>query len=276
MRNQSPFRAQFALILLLSALVLLGCGPTAEVLYQHSDPALTLKHLEQGRVAVLPALSTTPLMDADALKLVRGQLASGMSRARPTITQMEEARIRSSLRERPQLIPALQRYARTLAISREDLQQIGASTGARYVVFAVFDEFSFGWGEPAVIEYRKQADPTAAVAIASAVGGQMVAAGLLLMAASDPSRRLRPQPTTAEVTGAGYAQVAGTVSVFDALDGRTVWVGAAAVRDSVEETARVTLDGRTLSSADVPAPEPPDMATLSSRFFDKLLDLWPN
>jgi hypothetical protein len=275
MRSQRPFHTHFALILLLSALVLLGCGPTVEILHQHSDPAFTLKHLEEGRVAVLPALTTSPLMDADALARVRWQLVSSMSSARPTITQMAEARVYSSLRERPQLQPALQRYARTLAISREDLQQIGASTGARYVVFAVFDEFSFGWGEPAAIEYQKQADPTAQGLANVAAGGSMVAAGLLIMAASDPSRRLRPQPTTADVTGTAYAQVAGTLSVFDALDGRAVWVGAAAVRDEVTETAKVTLDGRKLSSADVPAPEPPDMATLSSYFFDELLDLWP-
>jgi hypothetical protein len=230
MTSQSPFHTHCASILILSALVLLGCMPGVKVLYQHSDPALTLEHLEQGRVAVLPALSSTPLMDAEALAQVRSQLASGMSRARPTITQMEEARIHSSLRERPRLETALQRYSRTLAISREDLQQIGAS---------------------------------------------MVAAGLLLAADSDPSRRLRPQPTTAHVTSMVHAQVAGTLSVFDALDGRAVWVGAAAVRSRKWETAKVTLDGRQLSSADVPAPEPPAMTTLSSRFFDALLGLWP-
>src|SRR5690349_3309161 len=105
------------------------------------------------------------MMDADALAQVRGQLASGISRARSTITQMERARIDTSLRERPPLKRALQRYARTLAISREKLQQLGAATGAQYVVFVVFDEFSFGWGEPAVIEYQKQApaDPTDAL-----------------------------------------------------------------------------------------------------------------
>ncbi len=284
-------KIEWLFLLAASALVLMGCGPSAEVLHLHSDPALTLKHIEKGRVAVLPALSTTPLMDAEALARVRGQLAGGISRVRPTITQTEEARIDSSLRERPQLKPALQRYAGTLAISREDLQQIGAATGARYVVFTVFNEFSFGWGEPPVIEYRKQdptglaeklakladavANPGVPVSLPVAAAGSMVAAGLLIMADSDPSRRLQPQPTMARVTGRAYAQIAGTLSVFDALDGRAVWVGAAAVKDSVEESASVELNGRKLSSADVPAPEPPALAMLSSRFFDVLLNLWP-
>jgi hypothetical protein len=76
------------------------------------------------------------------------------------------------------------------------------------------------------------------------------------------------------LTGHATARLTGTISVFNAVDGRPVWVGAAMVNESIEESAQVSAKGVRLG--DVPAPTPPEPARLTPRFFQALVSRWPS
>jgi hypothetical protein len=93
-------------LLLPAAFFLVGCLPSGG-LHLEADPALKLRKIEQGRVALLPVLASTPLMDANDLAPARAQLMSQVARSRPTVGLVEPARVNGALGERPQLAPAL-------------------------------------------------------------------------------------------------------------------------------------------------------------------------
>jgi hypothetical protein len=277
-------------VLMTAALLLGGCvGGGAQILLLRSDPALKLEQLEHERVAILPALASSPLLDATELAPMRQQLASHVAQVRPTVHLADAERVDGALGDHPQLAPVLQRFARTLSIDREELGEISEATNARYAVFVVFDEYSFGWGDRPVPVYRNAPEdvtvssagpwddvmepaslgrlpPPALGFFRGAHGGGFHGGGrgrvslgiqrVLSSGGTGIPRADAPQYT-------GNARLAGTVSIFDVAEGRAVWVGAAMVTQSVEPT-----DGR--------AAKPPPPAELTPIFFKALVGHWPS
>jgi hypothetical protein len=298
------FKAWGLALLMMAALLLGGCVPAgahAQILIVRPDPSLGLKQLQQERVAILPALASTPLMDARALAPVRAQLASHLAVVRPTIA-LANAGDTDTLGERPDLAPALESFARTQAIAREDLAAIGAATGARYAVFVVFDEYSFIWGDLPAPEYRDAPEasttsaadpwddavepaffrrpPTPALAfwggghvhvhVQVHVGsGGRVGLGIWRVPGPPPPTVVtygdpRRQDTVSlppRRDGKASARLVGTLSIFDAVEGRAVWVGAAMVNQTVESLGMAG---------------PPEPAKLTPAFFEALVGRWPS
>jgi hypothetical protein len=160
----------------------------------------------------------------------------------------------------------LKRFAQTLAISREDLRELGTAIGARYLMFVVFDEYSFGWGEHAVPVYTAAGRASqAADAMAKSPGGGLVQLGVSVLIKS-----AAPNAREAEIKGKASARLAGTLSIFDAADGHALWVGAAMVDEQVEESKNVDI-----ASRETITPKAPEPARLTPRFFDALIDRLP-
>lgn len=251
-----------ALILGSATLLLAGCSSlfsesaykplSVDVLHLESDPALRGGQIEQERVAILPAMASTPMIEATELAAVREQLAERLAKSRPRLGLVEGARVDGALRDHPELKPALQKFTRTLAMSREDLTALSGAVGARYVVFVVFDEYSFGWGSREIRYYP----------------------GLIALGLAKSSKYVTP--VAVDKRGVADTRLVGTLSIFNASEGRPVWIGAAMVRQiSQESTAFQGVPGAERPTG-IGTPKPPEPTKLSPHFFEALVDLWPS
>lgn len=69
------FRISIVLVPVLAVFFLVGCLPSGvRILHLHADPELTLRDLEKDGVTILPALASSPLMEADDLLRARNDL----------------------------------------------------------------------------------------------------------------------------------------------------------------------------------------------------------
>ncbi len=273
-------------VLMTAGLFLSGCGG-ARLLLLRADPSLQLNQLQREGVAILPAVASTPLMDARELAPVRQQLASHLAKLRPTIAIADEARVDAALRDRPQLARVLQRFARTLSVDHEELGEICEATGARYAVFVVFDEYSFNWRDLPAPQYQSAPeDVTVSAAdrgdeaIEPASPGRVLPGALgfggvhvHIQTHGRVGLGIRWVPGAGMSGGAplessnANARLVGTLSIVDAVEGKAVWVGAAMVNQSVKAAY---VEGRRRVAI------PPEPAKLTPTFFDALVGRWPS
>ncbi len=243
-----------------STALLVGCVPAGvQILHLETDPALKVEQLEKERVAILPALASTPMMDARALAPLREQLASQLVSHRPSIALVDKARMDGALHDHPQIAPSLDRFARTHALSFEHLHQLGTATGARFIVITVFSEYSFGWGGRPAPKYSGDH-----AGLAFALGG-MVGLGIFYAVGETRTATLR---STAE------ARLVGSISIFDTKVDRNVWIGVAMVSQEVETSHEVPASNARTS--DVPIANPPEVTQLTPLFLEALVDRWPS
>ncbi len=242
--------------IVLTICFLAGCSPvTAQVLHLHADPTFTRKQLAEGRVAILPAMSSSPL--AHEKDDVAEQLQRHLAKARPGIGLVPQARVGLALS--PDVGLSLKRYLTTRDMSGEDLQRLGASVGARFVVLVVFDEYSFGPSSRPVLQSAGYADRVR-ISLVESSSGQVV------------SERTERGGSMVSVTQEYDTRLAGTMSILDTVAGRPVWSGDAMVSVVVETSSATMLRDAALAVA--PAAVAP-MSQLVPFFLEVLVDKWP-
>lgn len=231
---------------------LAGCasGPQADLLHLAKDPSFKAADLQHTKTALLPVQASTPMIEAEELATMRDQLEAQWTRDRPSFALMERAKVDRALSEHPESLTLLQRYARSLKMSDDELRSLAQITSCRFVVIVVMDEYSYSSKQTPVRVYAG----TGAMFLA-AVGVPV-------------------KPIATGVKENPVATLAGTMSLFNAADARPVWMGSATSRG---------VDG--LPPPDpfsryTPVPNPeqvrPSSATkLSSLFFQVLVDSLP-
>jgi hypothetical protein len=250
------WRAVFAL----AASLLLGCSPVSvEILHFQANPAFTRSQLEQAQIAFLPAMSTSPMITGGG---VAEQLARQLAQKRPKMAIVAPERVRESLREVPQLGPSPHRSECPADISREDIQRFGAATGARFLVLVCLEEYSFGPGDRPAYERTGVAKP---------VGERHYREKRSdLFGAAKP---LSSEKAIGVLRSHAEARLVGEMGIFDAIDGRLVWVGRAMAFEAVDEQREVWERPAALTRA--PAVRVPMAEDLMPHFLAALVDLWP-
>ncbi len=256
------------LVVLFAALCSVGCVKSLQ--FHQADPDFTRSQLQQGRLAVLPATSTTPMLTEPELRYLRNRFVGALGQRRPKLQVATNSSVDSVLQKRANAVGG-----QTSADPQHVLREVASELGVRYVAVMSFDRYSFDWDKEEQVIYTDPDDggACAAGAVFAGLVGCLVVSGLIQAASGDSGegRRAKEKKTRVDAS----AVLAGSITVFDTVTGKRVWVGATVTKKRAHRTTVKTLRGADQAAPTAEYPAPPSLSTVSGRFMRDMVDDWP-
>jgi hypothetical protein len=243
LRRRSLRSARLGAALIVAVCLLAGCSPFIHsgIVKFHAESSLTLNQLEDGRVAFLPPQSAATSMLGDEENVV-DQIVQSLQKTRPRVATTSQLVVNDALREDPEGARSLKDSPRTRELPADIVKRLGTTIGVRFIVLIVFEQYSAALdGKPDyewIPSYVKKST------------GEPV--GYL--------------------TGTAVTDLVGTMTIFDASEGRVVWRATAKSTSSIK-MERIIRE-RDAEVAQLPAPLVP-LSKLMPSFVEELVDRWP-